>query len=301
MIRKKNDILWKGMIEEVFEDLLQFVIPGADRIFDMKRGFEFLEKELGEMYPEPEKKSDTKFVDKLVKVFQKDGSEEWVLCHVEVQGTNDPMFAKRMFKYYARIFDRFDRPLTAIAIFTGKDGKKLPGIYIRKYEGAELTYKYNTLCILDYDDRSLMANKNPFALIILAAKKALLKGKDLDVILLKEKLTLAKLLIKRGYTEKKTNAILSFLHNYVRFDKSETNRIFESELDCITGKTNTMGIIEQVRQMKIEEAEEKARDEERHVFVENLLSNTSFSAKKIADLAGVNISFVNKVKASLKK
>lgn len=131
------------------EDLLRFVIPDADRIFDIRRGFEFLEKELGEMYPEPDKKSDTKFVDKLVKVFTKTGSEEWVLCHVEVQGTNDPAFAKRMFKYYARIFDRFDRPLTAIAIFTGKDGKKLPDIYIQKYAGTELTYKYNTLCILD--------------------------------------------------------------------------------------------------------------------------------------------------------
>lgn len=72
------------MLEEVFDDLLRFVFPGADQIFDMSRGFEFLEKELGEMYPEPEKQTDTKFVDKLVKVFQKNGIEQWVLCHVEV-------------------------------------------------------------------------------------------------------------------------------------------------------------------------------------------------------------------------
>jgi hypothetical protein len=103
-----------------------------------------------------------------------------------------------MFKYYARIFDRFDRPLTAIAIFTGKDRKKLPSMYVRKYEGAELVYKYNTLCILDYSDRSLAGNRNPFALVMLAAKKALLSGKDLDGILLREKLSIAKILIKRG-------------------------------------------------------------------------------------------------------
>jgi hypothetical protein len=301
MKRRKNDILWKGMLEEVFDDLLRFIFPKADQIFNMKRGFEFLEKELGEMYPEPEKKSDTKFVDKLVKVYQKNGSEEWVLCHIEVQGTNDKEFAKRMFKYYARIFDRFDRPLTAIAIFTGKDGKKLPGIYVRKYEGAELTYRYNTLCILDYDDRNLVGNKNPFALVILAAKKALLNGKNLDDALLKEKLTIAKLLIKKGYTTEKTNAILSFLHNYVRFEKPETNRIFETEIDRLTGKTNTMGIIEQVKQMKLDEARKEAEEKRNHLFVENLLSNTDFTPKKIADLAGVTISFVNKVKASLKK
>jgi predicted transposase YdaD len=306
--RRQNDILWKGMLEEVFDDLLRFVFPRADRIFDLERGFEFLDKELGTMNPRPGRKSDTRFVDKLVKVYQRDGSEEWVLCHVEVQGADDKEFAKRMFKYYARMFDRFDKPLTAIAIFTRKDGRKLPSMYVRKYEGAELTYKYNTLCILDYQDRSLAASRNPFALVMLAAKKALLKGKNLDGILLKEKLAIAKLLIKRGYSEAKTNGILSFLHNYVLFEKQETNRIFEEEIDRLTGKVNTMGIIEQVKQMKLDEARAEARKEGRkeadernkRTFVINLLSSTTFTVKKIADLAGVSEAFVNRVKASLK-
>jgi len=292
------------MLEEVFDDLLRFVFPRADRIFNMERGFDFLDKELEEMYPEPDKRSDTKFVDKLVKVFQRDGSEEWVLCHVEVQGRSDKEFAKRMFKYYARIFDRFDRPMTAIAIFTGKDGRKLPGIYIQKYEGAELTYKYNTLCILDYEDRALAAMKNPFALVVLAAKKALLKGKDLDDILLKEKVAIARLLIKRGYSKEKTDAILSFLHNYVRFEKRETNRIFEEKIDHLTGKINTMGIIEQVRQMKIEEAEERARKkamtQKATEVVRNLITVTNFSISKIADIAGVSEAFVKRIQRAVK-
>ncbi|MBN9382839.1 MAG: hypothetical protein J0H74_18885 [Chitinophagaceae bacterium] len=300
MNRRKNDILWKGMLEEVFDDLLRFVFPNADRAFAMRRGFEFLDKELGEMYPEPEKPSETKFVDKLVKVFQKDGTEEWVLCHVEVQGKNDKEFAKRMFKYYARIFDRFDRPITTIAIFTGRDGKKLPGMYVRKYMGAELIYKYNTLCILDYEDRRLAADRNPFALVMLAAKKALLKGKDLDAVLLKEKLAISKLLIRRGYGEEKTNAILSFLHNYVRFEKPETNRIFDSEIDRLTGKTNTMGIIEQVKQMRIAEAKEEARTEKEAAVVKNLIAETNFSDKKIADIVGVTEAFVKRIRRNTK-
>jgi predicted transposase/invertase (TIGR01784 family) len=313
VIRRQNDILWKGMLEEVFDDLLRFVFPRAERIFDLKRGFEYLDKELAAMNPKPDRKSDTRFVDKLVKVYLRDGSEEWILCHVEVQGADDKDFAKRMFKYYARVFDRFDKPLTAIAIFTGKDGKSLPGMYIRKYEGAELTYKYNTLCILDYGDRSLAANRNPFALVMLAAKKALLSGKDLDQVLLKEKLAIAKMLIKRGYSEEKTNGILSFLHNYVRFAEPETNRIFEAEIDRLTGKINTMGIIEQVKQMKLEEAKREGLKEGKKVgvkegeekrnrlFVANLLTSTSFSVAKIATLAGVTEAYVNSVKASIAK
>lgn len=316
-IRRQNDILWKGMLEGVFDDLLRFVFPRADRIFDLKRGFEYLDKELAAMNPRPDRKSDTRFVDKLVKVYLADGTEEWILCHVEVQGAADPAFAERMFEYYALIYTRFHRPLTAIAIFTGKDGKKLSSKYVRKYEGAELTYKYNTLCILDYADRNLAVNRNPFALVVLAAKKALLSGKDLDQLLLKEKLSIAKLLIKRGYSEEKTNGILSFLHNYVRFEKPETNRTFEEEIDRLTGKINTMGIIEQVKQMKLEEARAEARREGRkegrkegkqegeekrnRLFVENLLASTSFSVAKIATLAAVSEAFVNTVKASLAK
>lgn len=72
MKRRKSDILWKVVMEEVFDDLLRFIFPDADQFYDMERGFEFLEKELAEMYPEPDKGSDTRFADKLVKVFHRE-------------------------------------------------------------------------------------------------------------------------------------------------------------------------------------------------------------------------------------
>jgi len=146
--------------------------------------------------------------------------------------------------------------------------------------------------------------KNPFALVVLAAKKALLKGKDLDDILLKEKVAIARLLIKRGYSKEKTDAILSFLHNYLRFEKPETNRIFEEKIDHLTGKINTMGIIEQVRQMKIEEAEERARKkamaQKATEVVRNLITVTNFSISKIANIAGVSEAFVKRIQRAVK-
>jgi hypothetical protein len=53
-MRRKDDILWKVVIEEVFDDLLRFVHSDADQVYDLERGFEFLEKELAEMDPEPD-------------------------------------------------------------------------------------------------------------------------------------------------------------------------------------------------------------------------------------------------------
>ena len=102
-----------------------------------------------------------------------------------------------------------------------------------------------------------MASDNPFAMVVLAAKKALLGGKNLDEELLKQKLLIAKLLYRKGFRKRKIHAILSFLHNYVSFAKPETNRIFERELDKISGKKNTMGIIEAVAEIRAGEALKK--------------------------------------------
>src|SRR4051812_4317263 len=125
-MRRKNDILWKGVMEVIFDDLLRFIFPDADQIVDMGRGFEFLDKELNEMYPESDKASDTRFVDKLIKVFLRDGHQEWFLIHIEVQGYPDKMFPERMFRYYYRIFDKHHTPVTALAFFTGKNGNSIP-------------------------------------------------------------------------------------------------------------------------------------------------------------------------------
>jgi len=284
------------MLEEIFDDLLTFLFPKANQVFDFERGVEFLDKELAEMYPEPDKAKETKFVDKLVKVYNRDGTDEWVLVHVEVQGHHDPDFAKRMFKYFCRIFDRYDRPLTAIAIFTGKDGKKLPDRYERRFQGTDLIYKYNTLCILDFTDEELELSNNPFAWVVRVAKKALLEGKDLDSELLRQKLIIAKSLYHKGFIRQKIDALLTFLHNYIRFADPKFNRIFMEELDQITGKKNTMGIIEYIKEQKIIEISEKVRTAKEISVVKNLLSGTDFSTEKIAAITGVSVAFVEEVR-----
>jgi len=291
LMRRKNDILWKGILEEVFPDLLMFLFTDTESRFNMKRKVVFLDKELAELYPEPEKDSDTRFVDKLVKIYTKSGNEKYLLIHIEVQGQYDREFTKRMFKYFYRIYDRFfDQPVIPIAIFTGLDGKRMGDRFELAYEGLELMYKFNTLHITDFKNSDLEASDNPFALVLLAAKKLLLKGKNLDIRLLEQKLLIARLLYRKGvFSRKKIRAILTFLENYVLFEKPEMNRIFREELDRLSGKKNTMGIIEQVANMK---ANEKA--------ARLLLENTDFSVNKVAELVGVPVSLVKKVKASLR-
>jgi len=70
---KRNDTLWKGILENVYEDFLRFFFENADKLFDIEKGFQFLDKELEQLFP-ADKLESPKFVDKLVKVFTKNGA-----------------------------------------------------------------------------------------------------------------------------------------------------------------------------------------------------------------------------------
>ena len=92
---KRDDTLWKGILEDLFDDFLRFVYLNADEIFDMARGFEFLDKELEDIFPQTDEEN-IRYVDKLVKLWLKDGTEEWILIHIEVQGKPVKIFPERM-------------------------------------------------------------------------------------------------------------------------------------------------------------------------------------------------------------
>jgi len=108
---KRNDLLWKAALEDLFDDFLRFFYPDASELFDLDKGFEYLDKELEQLFPPEADQYAPRYVDKLVKVFTNTGNEAWVLVHVEVQGYADPDFAFRMFQYYCRILDKYKRPV----------------------------------------------------------------------------------------------------------------------------------------------------------------------------------------------
>jgi hypothetical protein len=293
MKQRKSDILWKVVIEEIFDDMLRFIFPDADKVYDMERGFEFLEKELTEMSPEPDKAADTRFADKLVKVFHRGGEEEWVLMHVEIQGDTSKRleFSERMFRYFYRILDRYNRPVSAIAIFTGQDGKKMPCRFNYAYRTTKVLYEYHTLSILEFTDEELDRSTNPFAQVALAAKAALLEGKVPEQVLLERKILIAKRLLRKGFGVRKSRAIMTFLENYVLFGDPEMNRIFVQKV-LPRDKSNIMSIDEYIKMAAV--------DYEREIIIRNLLKSSDLSVEKIASCTNVTVEVVNEIKEDLK-
>jgi hypothetical protein len=309
MYRKKDDILLKSAFEETFPDLLRFYYKNADGIFDMDRGFEFMDKELRELFPELDKSGGTRFVDMLVKSFLKDGEEEWIFIHIEIQGGDSKNFARRMFQYWYRIYDRFQVDVAAIAVFTGDKSQKRPDMFQKEFLDTSITYRFKAYHILDHSEEELLSMDNPFALIVLAAQKALTRGKIPEEELGEQRLTVARALIQgRKYSHEQIMRFLYFLKNFIYIENQEINRNFDSEITFLTGKENQMGIIETIKKIAREEALEeglelgmekgieKGAEQKSREFVRNLLQNTDFDNAKIASLSGVTTAFVEKVK-----
>ena len=55
---------------------------------------------------------------------------------VEVQGQVDKQFAQRMFTYYSRLFDRYQRPVTAFAILSDNTRSFHPTSFEQEFPGT---------------------------------------------------------------------------------------------------------------------------------------------------------------------
>ncbi|TDE18224.1 hypothetical protein [Dyadobacter psychrotolerans] len=296
-MRRKNDILLKSAFEEAFPGLLRFFFNDTDSVFKMERGFEFMDKELLELFPELAKKGGSRIADMLVKTYLRNGNSELLLIHLEIQGEGTRDFARRMFTYWYRIYDRYDVNLAALAVFTGGKNQKRPDHFHKEFLGTEVHYKYNAYHILDHSEAQLLAMDNLFALIILAAQKVLLNSKISEEELDVQRLVIARALIEsKRYDLPKIRRFLFFLKTFIHIGNPEINSNFDKQIDLLTGNKRTMGIIETIKMLTLEEGIEKGRETEKVVFVKNLLRQTDFDALKIAELAGVSEAFVIEIK-----
>jgi len=158
-----------------------------------------------------------------------------------------------MFTYYYRIRDRYQREITAWAIFSDRNKEFKPEKFEKSFLGTNIQYQFNTYKILDQSEDELRSSNNPFAVVILTVLLALKKGRGADSNLLNLKIELAKNLLSKGFEKEKVRATMNFLRFYVRLD-TEKDRIFEKQLETITGKNYPMGIEELIL-----EQERKAR------------------------------------------
>ncbi len=298
---QKNDYLWKGILEDIFDDFLRFFYPDADDLFDFSKGFEYLDKELEQLFPPEDDQFETRFVDKLVKVYRKNGREEWILVHIEIQGYADKNFPERIYQYYSRIYDKYGKDITAIAIFTDDQASFHPDTFEQECLGTKLTFVFNTYKILNQSETELQASDSPFAFVALTVKNSL-KSKKIDEQQLYDlKYDLLKHLLSKKIDKGKIHALMNFLKFYIRFENRELDRNFEKVTEALTQNKKTMGIEELIYERAKQEGmlEERKRKDielaEKNREIARYLKKSGVDIKIISESTGLSNSEIEKL------
>jgi len=174
------DTPWKDILDLWFAQFVEFFFPEMHAGINWARGYEFLDKELQKIAPRV-KAGGRLYVDKLVKVWRKDGREEWLLIHVEVQGQKEKHFGRRMYGYNTRLFSRYNRTVVSVAVLTDEQADWRPHAFGYDRWGCKVAFEFPVVKLLDYADKEaeLEADPNPFAVVVLAHLKSLeTKGKN---------------------------------------------------------------------------------------------------------------------------
>ncbi|TDO10522.1 MULTISPECIES: hypothetical protein [Halomonas] len=151
------DSPWKEALEHYFPQFLQLLKPEMYRDIDWQRPHEFLDKELQQVVRDTE--AGRRHTDKLVKVFTLDGSETWVLIHVEVQGRADRHFNARMYRYFYRLQDKYpQRRIANLAILTNQAHHQSIGHYEQQLWQTRLVFSFPVVNLQHMrDDRVMIA------------------------------------------------------------------------------------------------------------------------------------------------
>lgn len=258
--RKKNDVLLKGAVEEFFLYVLHFFYHNADEIFDVARGFEWMNTELHEIRPDLSQKGGSRAADLLVKVHLLTGSTELLLLHLELQKATNKEFSNRVFQYWYRLTDRYKLAVVSLAVFTGLKSQLQPNQYNFNVLGTKLKFKYNTYQIFNHTEEELIAMDNPFALVILAAQQEAKYNENAQDGLFNTRLRIVRALkVSKKFDDDKINSFLYFMDQLIPLKNKKLKRFFDQEIITLFGGKITMGIMEAVREQILDEGIEKGR------------------------------------------
>ncbi len=204
------DSPWKEALDVYFEAFLKLFFPDVHADIDWERGFEVLDKELQQIAPDAE--IGRRYVDKLIKVWLRDGAEQWVLIHVEVQMSQEVNFGWRIYVYNYRLFDSYNREVASFVILGDDNPNWRPNSFGYSRWGVKVGIEFPVIKLLDYREKreELEQSDNPFATVVLAHLDTIETRQDQHERM-DRKFRLTRRLFERGWGEKEIRQLFRLI------------------------------------------------------------------------------------------
>jgi hypothetical protein len=164
---------WKEALDRYLQPFLQLCFPQVATRIDWSKLVEFLDQELQEVVRDAEQGKLR--VDKLIKVFDRNGDEEWLLLHIEIQSHTDADLPTRIYRYNHRLADRYARSVVSLVVLADDNPNWCPDHYEAAKWGCRVRLDYPICKLLDLGSTTAIQNpgNNPAAVLIAAHLAAL--------------------------------------------------------------------------------------------------------------------------------
>src|SRR5580692_5839887 len=219
-----HDRLFKELIQTFFLEFLELLLPQVRDYID-GTSFELLDKELFTDVTA----GDQHEVDVVVKVRFK-GKETFFLIHVENQAQPQKDFGKRMFGYFARLYQKYGLPIYPIVLLTHDAPlTKEPEVFQISFPNkVVLDFRYEVIQLNQMNWFDYVRSENPAASALMAKMRIAPKDRPrvkLECIRMMSSLSSKKLLNKA-----ELQVLRGIVDTYLRLNDSE-QKVFQSALE----------------------------------------------------------------------
>jgi hypothetical protein len=217
-----HDRLFKELLSTFFIEFIELFFPDVMAYLEPD-SIVFLDKEIftdvtaGERYE----------TDLLVQA-QFQGQSSYFLIHVENQSYNQANFNKRMFRYFARLHEKYDLPIYPVVILSyDQPQKAATSTYQIEFPDFQvLQFNYQVVQLNRLNWRDFLNQRNPVASALMAKMQIAPEDRP------KVKAQCLRLLVTLRLDPAKMQLISGFIDTYLNLNESE-EQVFQSELGTI--------------------------------------------------------------------
>lgn len=252
------DSPWKDAVEHYFSAFMAFYFPDAFTEIDWSKGYVILDQELLAVVRDAE--LGKRFVDKLIRVSLRNGDEKWIYIHIEIQGAKQTEFAKRMFVYNYRLFDRYDRPIVSMAVLADTQSDWKPTSYGFEVLGCKHFLEFPVAKLTDYHDQldEMLAADNVFA-VVTATHILTQRTRKNDDERYEAKRRLLRLLYQRYWDKQKVIDLFHVIDWMMRLPEALEQQLWY-EIEAIEG-SKKMHYVTSVEKIGIAKGRQEGRQE----------------------------------------
>jgi hypothetical protein len=228
-----HDRLFKELISTFFIEFLDLFLPQVASQID-RDSIQFLPQDVFTDVTSGEKKE----IDLLVQVRYQQ-QKTYFLIHVENQSYTESEFAKRMFKYFARLHEKYDLPIYPVVIFSFDEPKRAESQNYRVTfpDLKVLEFQFAAIQLNRLSWRDFLTQHNPVAAALMAKMNIAVSERP------QVKAECLRLLTTLKLDPARMQLISGFVDTYLRLDDTE-KQVFQAVI-------STMGLDEREEVMQI--------------------------------------------------